>query len=70
MDWVISIDTLQSMAHMSLQRRALMINEKLGLPMLSYNAVRNWYLKYGVNYQRPKYTFWKSLIEKDELKIK
>ena len=60
MDWVISSDTLHSMAHMSLQRRALIIKEKLGMPTLSPNTVRRWYMKYGVNYQRPKYTFWKS----------
>lgn len=70
MDWVISSDTLHSMAHMSLQRRALIIKEKLGMPTLSPNTVRRWYMKYGVNYQRPKYTFWKSYVEKDELKKK
>ena len=68
--WLISIDTLQSMSHLSLRRRALLIKEQLGLEKFDSETLRTYYLKHGVKYKRPDYRFWKSIAENKELREK
>ena len=65
--WLTNIDTLQSMAHLSLRKRAQLISEKFQLPRFNHATLRLYYLRYGVKYKRPDYKFWKSNAENKEL---
>ena len=38
-DWLVSTETLQSMSHLSLRKRALVVKEKFGLKTLDKNTL-------------------------------
>ena len=65
-----SVETLSSMSHLSLRRRALMIRDKLRLMTFTQETLRKYYLSHGVAFKRPDYTYWKSLAENEDLKKK
>ena len=66
--WLINLDNLQSMRHLSLRKRCLVIKEHLGLERFDRESLRRIYLKHGVKYKRPDYRFWKSLAKNKQLK--
>ena len=70
MEWVTSKDTLESMSHLSLRRRAHLVREKFGLAKLTHQTLHKYYTRYGVKYKRPDYKFWKSNAENLHLKNK
>jgi transposase len=65
--WLIAPDTLQGMAHLSLERRCMIIKDKWNLPSFSTQTLRMCYRKHGVRYKRPDYTFWKNRAELRDL---
>jgi transposase len=68
--WVTSIDTLQSMVHLSLKKRAMIVRDRFQLERLDAMTLRRYYIKFKVKYIRPNYTYWKSFAEKNSLKEK
>ena len=68
--WVTSIDTLQSMVHLSLKKRAMIVRDKYALETFDAMTLRRYYIKFKVKYIRPNYTYWKSFAEKNSLKEK
>jgi hypothetical protein len=68
--WVTSIDTLQSMVHLSLKKRAMIVRDRYQMKTFDAMTLRRYYLKYKVKYIRPNYTYWKSFAEKNSLKEK
>lgn len=61
--WIVARDTLESMAHLSLQRRVEIIREKLGRPRLSATTLRRYYVRNRVSFKRPDYKYYRSLAE-------
>ena len=68
--WVTSIDTLQSMVHLSLKKRAMIVRDKFQLETFDAMTLRRYYIKWKVKFIRPNYTYWKSFAEKNSLKEK
>ena len=68
--WVTSIDTLQSMVHLSLKKRAMIVRDRFELKTFDAMTLRRYYIKFKVKYIRPNYTYWKSFAEKNSLKEK
>jgi transposase len=58
--WLVSLDTLQQMSHLSLRKRAAVVRERFGLATFDHSTVRDYYRRHGVRYKRPDYKFWKS----------
>jgi hypothetical protein len=69
-EWVTSIETLQSMVHLSLKKRAMIVRDKFNLQTFDAMTLRRYYIKFKVKYIRPNYTYWKSFAEKNSLKEK
>ena len=69
-EWVTSIDTLQSMVHLSLKKRAMIVRDRYQMRTFDAMTLRRYYIKYKVKYIRPSYTYWKSFAEKKSLKEK
>ena len=65
-----SIDTLQSMVHQTLKKRALIVRDKFQQVTFDAMTLRRYYIKFKVKYIRPNYTYWKSFAEKNSLKKK
>ena len=65
-----SIDTLQSMVHLSLMKRAMIVRDMNNLQTFVAMTLRRYYIKWKVKYIRPNYTYWKSFAEKNSLKEK
>ena len=70
MQWVTSIDTLQSMVHLSLKKRAMIVRDKFQLETFDAMTLRRYYIKFKVKFIRLNYTYWKSFAEKNSLKEK
>ena len=70
MQWVTSMDTLQSMVHLSLKKRAMIVRDRFELKTFDPMTLRRYYIKWKVKYIRPNYTYWKSFAEKTSLKEK
>ena len=68
--WVTSIDTLQSMVHLSLMKRAMIRRDRFNMHTFDAITLRRYYIKFKVKYIRPNYTYWKSFAEKNSLKEK
>jgi transposase len=68
--WVTSIDTLQSMVHLSLKKRAMIVRDRYNLKTFDAMTLLRYYLKWKVKYIMPNYTYWKSFAEKNSLKEK
>jgi hypothetical protein len=68
--WVTSIDTLQSMVHLSLKKRAMIVRDRFQLETFDAMTLRRYYIKFKVKFIRPNYTYWKSFAEKNSLKEK
>lgn len=64
-EWVVSPETLSSMSHLTLKQRASAIKHQFGLPSFGHETLRQLYLRHGVAFKKPDYTYWKSLAEKD-----
>ena len=56
------------MSHLSLRKRALMIQEKFNLDKFSYATLQNYYKRYGIKFKRPDYRYWKNPQEINELR--
>lgn len=69
-DWLVDINTLQSMAHLNLRERSHIVKEKFGLEKFHLETLRLYYKRYGVKFKRPDYKFWKSQAENRELRIR
>ena len=69
-EWLTSLETLQSMSHLSLKQRAQVIQERLQLPKFHFTMLRRYYVHYKVKYKRPDYKFWKSSADIDDLRGK
>ena len=54
-DWLVSTETLQSMSHLSLRKRSLVVKEKFGLKTLDKNTLRSCYQRNGVRFRRADY---------------
>ena len=66
-EWVTSIDTLQSMVHLSLKQRAMIVRDRYQMRTFDAMTLRRHYIKNKVKYIRPNYTYWKSFAEKKSL---
>ena len=67
-DWLVSTETLQSMSHLSLRKRALVVKEKFGLKTLDKNTLRSCYQRNGVRFRRADYKYFKTHAENKDLK--
>ena len=65
---MISIDTLQSMSHLSLIERARIIRERFDLPSLTDRALAGYYRRHNVRFKRPDYVFYKGTAEMRDLR--
>ena len=65
--WVTSIETLQNMSHLSLERRAEIIRERFSLAQFSGRSLSRYYKRHKIRYARPDYRFWKSVAENRRL---
>jgi hypothetical protein len=53
---VTSIDTLQSMVHLSLKQRAMIVRDRYQMRTFDAMTLRRYYIKNKVKYIRPNYT--------------
>ena len=58
------------MNNLSLKRRAMIIRDQYRLKTFDQETLRKYYMRHGVTFKRPDYTYWKSLAENEELKKK
>ena len=58
------------MSNLNLRHRADIIKTTFDLPSFSAVTLRSYYLRYGVQYKRPDYKFWKSQVEERSLREK
>jgi transposase len=66
--WLTSLETLQSMSHLSLRKRCQIVMERFNFVKFDRESLRKIYLKHGVKYKRPDYKFWKSMAENQQLR--
>jgi len=66
-DWLISMDTLLSMSHLSLRKRALIVKEKFKFKTFDWSTLRTYYIRHGVGFKRPDYRYYKSQAEDRQL---
>lgn len=66
--WIIDNDTLESMSHLSLRKRADVIRERFNLRSFWYQTLQRYYHRYGVRYNKPNYKYWRSQAENNDLK--
>ena len=65
--WLTDAQTLEEMSHLSLRKRAMLVQERLQLQSFSYRTLRHYYHRYGIKYKRPDYSYWKSRAENQDL---
>ena len=58
------------MTNLSLIKRCEIIKEKFNLKTFCPFTLRSYYLRFGVNFKRPDYTYWKTQAENLDLKEK
>ncbi len=67
--WLTSLDTLQSMRHLSLMKRCQIVMECFNFVKFDRESLCKIYLKHGVKHKRPDYNmFWKSMAENQQLR--
>jgi hypothetical protein len=59
-NWMIYMDTLQIMSHLSLRKRALIVKDKFHLKTFDWSTLRTYYIRHGVGFKRPDYRYYKS----------
>ena len=69
-EWLTSLETLQQMSHLSLRKRAQVVQEKFNLPKFHFSTLQGYYIRYKVKYKKPDYKFWKSSADIDDLRGK
>jgi hypothetical protein len=67
-EWLTSKDTLDEMSHLSLKKRAMIMKEKFGIEKFTSATLRNYCVRYGVNFTKPDYKYYRTLAEDQELK--
>ena len=66
--WLIDCNTLESMSHLSLRQRAVIVKDKYQLRTFSHYTLSRYYKRYGIKYNKPDYKYWRSQAENNDLR--